>query len=191
MKHCGCYWGLRIENSALRMLSQILLLVPVAAANIKFCLMSACRCAASGNLPPSLLLSNLPIRGQCDFEYLAYQPNGALFTWRIRCNRSQSLAFMQFAYGRGRVVLFLNAILNFNDHKCKLILNALLRLNLCLWLLAGLFSFLFLFCFCLCWQTSQLKIMSFNYLCSAILCILIRVLRTSDLMLCQICNVPN
>lgn len=29
------------------------------------------------------------------------------------------------------VVLFLNGILNFNDHKCKLILNALLRLNLC------------------------------------------------------------
>lgn len=157
-----------------------------AAANIKFCLMPAWRFAAR-NLPRSAsvvpsLNSHPPWRGQCDFEYLAYQPNGALFTWRIRCSQSRVWLSCSLHTDHehededehehedivdGDVVLFLNGILNFNDHKCKLILNALLRLNLCFgcsFASTSLSLSLSVSLDLVCWQTSKAKIMSFNYL---------------------------
>lgn len=91
----------------------------------------------------------------------------AFFTCRIRCK----LALCSASTFPGcRAVLpptqllllffwlLLNGILNFNDHNCKLILNALLWQNLCLARWAGFFSEQSVPL-----QCCQLKMMSFNY----------------------------
>jgi len=66
-------------------------------------------------------------------------------------------------------VLFLNAILNFNDHKCKLILNALLRLKFMFLATCALLFHIFFFIILFLTRSTLfggVVIMSFNYLCS-------------------------